>query len=241
MAFRQLKRNLKSTPLHPRYLSNLAIRRGLYKFAPAAHGRMLDIGCGYKPYQHLFASYVDEHLGIDIPVTIHGLEVIDILGTTLALPFTNGSFDTILATEVLEHVPEPERMLAEIGRVLRPGGTLILSVPLHEPLHELPYDFFRYTHIALCALLEKQGFSVRTIERRGGPVVVLIHLLCSFLYRRFGTTGYPDAVRVRFPMGLLILGLCSILQLIGLVLDLFISDDFDTLGYVVLAKYTPQA
>ncbi len=234
---RQLKRDLKTTPLHPRYLSNLAIRRALYKFASAACGRMLDIGCGYKPYRHLFLPYVDKHIGIDIPVTIHGLEALDIAGTALALPFANDSFDTVLATEVLEHVFMPERMLGEIGRVLRPGGVLILSTPLHEPLHELPYDFFRYTHISLRSLLEQSGFSVRTIERRGGPVVVLVHLFCSFLYRRFGTTGYPDAVRIRVPMGLIILPLCSLLQLIGLILDPIVHDDFDTLGYVVLAEY----
>jgi SAM-dependent methyltransferase len=233
---RQLKRSLKATPLHPRYLSNRAIRRALRAFAPFARGKMLDIGCGYKPYRSFFAPYVQEHLGMDIPVTIHGMEALDVGGSALALPFAAAEFDTVLATEVLEHVPSPDAMLAEIARVLRPGGVLILSAPLHEPLHELPYDYFRYTHIALQALLERNGFTMQAIERRGGPVSVLAHGLSSFLYRRFGTVGYPSRVRTRPLVGPPVIAFCSIIQLLGVALDPFIRDEFDTLGFVVLAE-----
>jgi SAM-dependent methyltransferase len=234
---RQLQRSLIATPLHPRYLANRAIRRALRAFAPSAHGKMLDVGCGYKPYRSFFAPYVQEHLGMDIPVTIHGMEAVDVGGSALALPFAAAEFDTVLATEVLEHVPSPDAMLAEIARVLRPGGVLILSAPLHEPLHELPYDYFRYTHIALQALLERNGFTVQAIERRGGPVSVLAYGLSSFLYRRFGMVGYPGrGSRPRPLVGPPVIALCSIIQLLGVALDPCIRDEFDTLGFVVLAE-----
>jgi SAM-dependent methyltransferase len=233
---RDLKRRLKSTLLHPRFLSNRAIRQALRKFAPAASGRMLDLGCGYKPYKELFAPYVTEHVGVDIPVTIHGLEALDVGGTALALPVSDVSFDTVLATEVMEHVPDPRLMLDEVRRVLRPGGTLILSVPLHEPLHELPYDFYRYTHIALERLLSEHGFQVRGVERRGGPLAVVAHLLCSFIYRRFGLRAFPADLRLRPLAGPPVVAFCVAVQLVAILLDPVLRDENDTLGFVVLAQ-----
>jgi SAM-dependent methyltransferase len=235
ISLRNLKRRLKTTILHPRYLSNRAIRHSLKCLAPQAYGRMLDIGCGYKPYRSLFAPYVSEHIGVDIPVTIHGTDYLDIGGTALALPVAAASYDTVLATEVMEHVPDPHRMLAEIHRVLRPSGRLILSVPLHEPLHELPYDYYRYTHMALQYLIEESGFAIKQIERRGGPLMVVCHLFCSFLYRRYGLVDFPDDLRIRPISGWLVITLIILLQLLVRWIDPIVRDDHDTLGYVVFA------
>jgi len=233
---RTWKRTLKGTWLHPRYLSNRAIRIALEKYVSHAHGALLDIGCGYKPYKNLFKPHVTQHIGVDVPSTMHGIEAIDIAGTALNLPVADGTFDTVLATEVLEHVPDPSRMLCEISRVLRPGGNLILSVPFHEPLHEIPYDFYRYTDISLRYLLEQQGFQVEGIQRRGGIVLVLTHLFCSYLYRQFGSTGYPHHMKVRPIVGVFVIAVCAIGQIIGGLLDPILADEFDTLGFVVLAR-----
>lgn len=236
MNFRTLKRRMKVTPLHPRYLSNRAIRRALVVLAPKAQGRLLDIGCGHKPYLPLFRPYISSYIGVDVPVSIHGTESIDAGANALALPFRAAQFETVLATEIMEHVPDPSRMLAEIERVMTPGGVLILSVPFHEPLHELPYDFYRYTHIALIELAQRQGLVVEAIERRGGAVSVLCHLLCSFLYRRFGSTGHPGYTRIRPISGPIVIAFCTLLQLICIMIDPLVSDEFDTIGFVVLAR-----
>lgn len=236
MSLRSLKRRLKATPLHPRYLSNRAIRNALAALAPQARGRLLDVGCGHKPYLPLFRPYITSYTGVDVPVSIHGTESIDAGASALALPFRPDQFETVLATEVMEHVPDPSRMLSEIARVLTPGGALILSVPFHEPLHELPYDFYRYTHIGLAELMQRQGLVVEAVERRGGAVAVLCHLLCSFLYRRFGSTGHPHYTRARPIAGPLVIGVCIVLQLICVALDPLVSDEFDTIGFVVLAR-----
>jgi SAM-dependent methyltransferase len=196
---------------------------------------MLDLGCGYKPYHDLFAPHVDAHIGLDVPFTIHGREMLDIGGTAFALPLANQSCDTVLATEVMEHVADPQAMLGEINRIMVPKGRLILSVPFHEPLHELPYDFYRYTPEALRLLLDLHGFTIERIERRGGTVAVICHLFCSFLYRYLGTTGYPQQMHVRPVAGPLVIGVCSVVQLIGGVIDQQVNDEFDTLGFVVLA------
>lgn len=236
MNMRSLKRRLKTTPLHPRYLSNRAIRRALAALAPQASGRLLDVGCGHKPYLSLFKPYISSYTGVDVPLSIHGMASIDAGASALALPFRSAQFETVLATEVMEHVPAPSDMLSEIARVLTPGGVLILSVPFHEPLHELPYDFYRYTHIALTELLEREGLKVEAIERRGGTIAVLCHLLCSFLYRRFGSTGHPNYTRTRPIAGPLVIAVCIVLQLIAVALDPLLNDEFDTIGFVVLAR-----
>jgi SAM-dependent methyltransferase len=235
---RQLKRRLKKTILHPRYLSNKAIVHGLTQAAPYAKGIMLDIGCGYKPYVKLFAPYVDKHIGADIPVSLHGIEAIDLASSALNLPFQNGVFDTVLATEVMEHVPEPKQMLSEISRVLKSDGILILSVPFHEPLHELPYDFFRYTNISLNYLMKEQGLEVIREERRGGIMLIIGHLLCSYLHRNFGNVGYPNETRIRPFIGPISISICIVLQLIFGFLDKIFNDDFDTLGFVIVARKT---
>jgi SAM-dependent methyltransferase len=232
---RKIKRALKRTWLHPRYLSNKAIHTALRPLVPQAHGTLLDIGCGRKPYKLLFKPYITRHIGIDVPSTMHGREEIDIAGSALRLPVADNSFDTVLATEVMEHVPEPAYMLSEIFRILRPGGTLILSVPFHEPLHELPNDFYRYTNISVAYLMEKQGFQVREVYRRGGVILVLCHLFCSYIYRRFGSTGYPTEMKTRPVLGMTVIAICLIIQIICSFLDTVFYDEFDTLGFVVLA------
>lgn len=231
-----MKQRLKYSFIHPRALVNRAIYTAITRLAPAARGSLLDIGCGRKPYRNIFAPYITRHIGIDIPTSMHGRDDLDLAGSALSLPLVSGTFDTVLATEVMEHTPNPERMLEEINRVLVPGGIVILSVPFHEPLHELPYDYYRFTSVSLIQLLTAQGFRVERIERRGGAVLVAAYLLCSFLYRKYGATGYPHALRMRPFRGPLVIGLCSAIQLLAAGLDSIAYDEFDTQGYAVLAQ-----
>lgn len=130
--------------------------------AEHARGRLLDVGCGTKPYAPLFAQYVDEHVGVDHPDSPHALTAVDVLATAYDIPLENASFDTALLTEVLEHLERPEDALREVGRLLRPEGAVILTTPFLWPVHEEPRDFFRYSPFGLRHLLEAAGF--RDIE-----------------------------------------------------------------------------
>src|SRR3954471_567260 len=131
-----------------------------------ARGRLLDVGCGEKPYAPLFRDLVDEHVGVDHPESIHPLRAVDVLATAYDIPLEDASFDTVLMTEVLEHLEEPARAIAEARRLLRTGGKLILSTPFMWPLHEEPRDFFRYSPHGLRHLL--QGFEPVTITPVAG-------------------------------------------------------------------------
>lgn len=144
-----------------------------------ASGKLLDIGCGSKPYQALFRNRVDEYLGLDIPykhgpASQHGMRDgqderdIDVYGSALTLPFADAAFDTVVSFQVLEHVPEPQVMFAEMTRVLKPGGHLILMAPQMWHLHEVPRDYFRYTRYGLAYLTEKSGMDVVEITPLAG-------------------------------------------------------------------------
>jgi SAM-dependent methyltransferase len=76
----------------------------------------------------------------------------------MARPFPNGSVDTVFSVSVLEHLWNPQMLLAESFRMLRPGGKLVLQVPFQWGVHEAPYDYFRYTSYGLQHLLRQAGF-----------------------------------------------------------------------------------
>lgn len=236
MGIAKLKDRLRYTWLHPRYLVARYLGRALSKTRPFASGLLLDIGCGRKPYMALFADRVSAHIGVDMRTTMHGAEAIDAFATALALPVTDGAVDTVLATEVIEHVPDPRTMIGEIARVLRPSGYAIITAPLHEPLHELPFDYYRYTHLGLAHLLNEGGLDVVRVERRGGALAVYGYLLSSYLYRHHGSTGYPARMTPRPLVAPFVVALCAVVQVVSALLDSLSRDDFDTQGFVVVAQ-----
>jgi len=100
-------------------LINDIIEREL-RVAAAIHarGRLIDIGCGEKPYREIFAPHVAEHVGVDHAETLHSMEAVDLVGTAYAIPVDDGTFDTGLCTAVLEHLEEPEAAIRECSRAL---------------------------------------------------------------------------------------------------------------------------
>jgi SAM-dependent methyltransferase len=165
------------------WLVHRIVDRHLARVARAnARGRLLDIGCGEQPYRAVFAPFVTEHVGLDHIDTSHAHDAIDLYGYADAIPAGAMSFDTILCTAVLEHVEEPALAVAEMHRVLRPGGVLILTAPLFWHVHEAPRDFYRYTAYGLRYLIEKAGFVVSELTPLSGFVVTFAQELVYFLH-----------------------------------------------------------
>lgn len=159
------------------------IHKALEEVAPMASGRLVDIGCGTKPYAPVFAPYVSAHLGVDQAESIHGTGAVDLIGSAYEIPLPDGSVDTVLSTSVIEHLEEPARSLAEARRVLTDGGLAIYTAPLIWHLHEQPRDFFRYTSFGLKHLFEANGFEIVEIRPLSGFWVTVGQLFVYYLYR----------------------------------------------------------
>jgi SAM-dependent methyltransferase len=146
-------------------------------------GRLVDIGCGRKPYRDMMAPYVTEHVGVDQPQSMHGTDAVDLLGTAYAIPAEEATFDSAICTAVLEHLEEPEQAIRECFRVLKPGGVAVYTVPFIWHLHEEPRDFFRYSKHGLKYLFEKAGFQMERTDALSGFWVTFGQLFVYNLYR----------------------------------------------------------
>lgn len=141
--------------------------------------RVLDAGAGAAPYRVLFEH--TDYVTSDWAGSMHDEALAsDIVAPLDQLPVADASFDVVVATEVLEHVRDPEAALRELHRVLRSGGQLWLTVPFVWELHEEPHDFARYTAYALEHLLQSAGFTAVDVRPVGGWFSVAGQLLRNF-------------------------------------------------------------
>ncbi len=141
-------------------------------------GRLIDLGCGRVPFYEAYRPYVSEAICVDWGNTTHQSNYLDYeCDLTSRLPFHDDEFDTILLSDVLEHIPEPERLWAEMARLLRPGGVLLLNVPFYFRVHEEPYDSSRYTEFALRRFAENHGFRVEVLRPVGGTPEIFADLV----------------------------------------------------------------
>jgi SAM-dependent methyltransferase len=196
------------------------------------HGRLIDIGCGTKPYKDFFASVATQHIGVDHSGTLHSHDEIDIFASAYAIPEPDASFDSAICNTVLEHLEEPEQALRECYRLLKPGGIALYTVPFIWHLHEEPRDFFRYSKYGLRYLFEKAGFQILEIRAHSGFWVTFGQLLVYNLYRF--NRGPLRWCRVIVLLGVL-------LQVIAYLLDRLDKTEEWTWLYSVVAKKPERA
>jgi len=144
-----------------------ALARGL-----AAGARVLDAGAGEGRYARHFAR--QRYCGVDLAVgdTAWDYSRLDAIADLTALPFRTGAFDAALSIVTIEHLREPASALAEMARVVAPGGSLLVAAP---------HDYFRYTRYGVTYLLEKAGWEVREVRAAGGYFRLLARRLLNGL------------------------------------------------------------
>ncbi|HYO81523.1 MAG TPA: class I SAM-dependent methyltransferase [Bryobacteraceae bacterium] len=143
-----------------------AARAFAKRLAPGA--RVLDAGAGEAQYAPLFDHL--RYTAVDLGVGDEQWEYtrLNAVADLASLPFPDGCFDAAVNIVTLEHVQEPSRVLSEIGRVLRPGGQLLLVTPMEWEEHQVPHDYFRYTSFGLQHLLASNDFAVQQLTPVGG-------------------------------------------------------------------------
>lgn len=197
-----------------------------------ARGYLLDLGCGNKPFESLYAPVTSSQIGCDIIQS--DKNKVDVICPVTELAFSNEQFDTVLCTQVLEHVFEHDKMMHEIFRVLRPGGTVILTVPFAWELHEEPYDFFRYTKHALKQLFENTGFEINYIKPNGGKWAAIYQLRNNMMYDSFKKhkTFTNKLKKILFNE----LRLTQLRNHFAIWMDKKFRDEVFTLNYIVVAN-----
>lgn len=149
--------------------------------ANLAHGSLVDIGCGKKPYSTLFAPFVTQHIGIDLQDSRYGMSTVDVIGTAYDTSLPDATCDVVLCTEVLEHLERPFDAVREMYRILKVGGVVILTVPFIWPIHEAPRDFYRYSEYGLRFLFESAGFEVLEVRPLTGYIATFTQMTVYYL------------------------------------------------------------
>ncbi|MEY4906022.1 MAG: hypothetical protein RLZZ292_3837 [Bacteroidota bacterium] len=175
----------------PSNIDTYFIRTSIYKALKANYqsfkGTFLDVSCGFMPYKEVVLENksVEKYLGIDIDYGHdYGMKP-DMYWTTEGnIPLPDASIDSAMATEVLEHCPNPQQVLNEVARVLKPEGFFFATVPFLWPHHEIPYDEHRYTAFALKRMMQTAGFQNITVQALGGWEASLAQVLGLWIRRR---------------------------------------------------------
>jgi SAM-dependent methyltransferase len=148
------------------------------ELAPRGRLRVLDVGCGQKPYYPLFAALASEYVGVDVVEN----PAAELRGPVEAIPVGDASFDLVLCTQVLEHADDPARAVRELRRVTASGGRVLASTHGVQVYHPSPHDYWRWTHEGLVRLFaENAAWSSVDVRAAVGTASTLAMLLGTFL------------------------------------------------------------
>jgi SAM-dependent methyltransferase len=181
-------------------------------------GVLLDNGCGHSPYRGLF-PLVTRYVGLEREGQVTRPETV---GDSVRLPFQDGAFDSVLATQMVEHVPDPWEALREMSRVLKPGGYLVLTAPQAWRLHGAPHDYYRFTRHGLTHLLASCGLEVVAVEAQGGVWALLGQTLLNMVPHR-------NLFPLTAPMVLIVNVVCALADRIW-------YDPYDTLNHLAVGR-----
>ena len=186
----QVKYNSYLNPIcEPEQLDTYVVRRAivgaLNGVLPKFKGTLLDVGCGHMPYKELLLSApscVQNYIGLDLISRNYNKP--DLVWDGKTIPMGNRSVECALATELFEHCAEPQAVMSEIHRILKPGGLLFFTVPFLWPLHDTPCDEYRYTPFALDRLMSTAGYIDVELRALGGWDASLAQLIGLWVRRR---------------------------------------------------------
>lgn len=165
---------------NPFYFARKRLHQNIVALAHEVRGRILDVGCGSKPYQDYFGYR--EYIGLEIG----GREntYADCYYDGKVFPFEDATFDSVITSQVLEHVFNPGDFLSEINRVLKDGGVLLLTVPFVWDEHEQPFDYARYSSFGLRHLMESHGFEIVDHRKSIDDIRAIFQMVNAYIYKK---------------------------------------------------------
>ena len=208
-------------------------RKGLYKNVSELignlNGKLLDIGCGTKPYEDI--CNVEEYIGLEIDDEGNRQHKhADIFYDGYTIPCRDKEFDSILSNQVFEHVFNPDKFLKEINRVTKIDGQFLITVPFVWDEHEKPYDYARYSSFGLKYILSANGFETVEHRKSNNGIEVIFQLINAYMYKITLTKN-------RYINLFLTLFLMAPVNIIGLLLSKILPKNDDLyLDNIVLAK-----
>jgi len=208
-------------------------RKGLYKdvseLIPHLKGKLLDIGCGTKPYQSM--CNVDEYIGLEIDDEGNrNHSFADIFYDGNKIPFDDNFFDSILSNQVFEHVFNPSEFLREINRVTKIGGLFLITVPFVWDEHEQPYDYARYSSFGLKHILSENGFEIVEHRKSNNGLEIIFQLINAYIFK----VTFTERVSINLVFTLILM---SPINIIGSILSKILPKNNDLyLDNIVLAK-----
>lgn len=215
------------TPLNPYFLAKNYLRGAMNACVPYVYGKVLDIGCGKKPYENLFQDKSEHYFGLDYPEEGNHLVKMDIVGDAQNLPVKSDSINSVLCNQLLEHLPESNQFFSEISRVLKKDGYLLLTVPFFWGLHEEPRDYFRFTKYGLEHLCNKHDLEIIKIKKLGG--------FLSMITQRFNDLLFLKVKNI-FMLYILFIPIFFINNIIALILDKILKNYGDNLDWLLIAR-----
>ena len=220
--------------INPFYFARKGLYQNVSKLITNLNGKLLDVGCGTKPYENI--CNVDEYIGLEIDDEGNRQHnYADVFYDGKTIPFEDKSFDSILSNQVFEHVFNPNQFLKEINRVTKVGGRFLITVPFVWDEHEQPYDYARYSSFGLKHILAENGFEIIEHRKSNNGIEVIFQLINDYLYKVIMTEN------IYFNLLIIIL-LMAPINMAGLILSKLLPRNNDLyLDNIVLAKKIKDA
>lgn len=214
--------------VNPFFIARRGLAFEIKSLAKELNGKILDVGCGTKPYESFF-NYSD-YIGLEYDTGIDSeKKTADYYYDGKTFPFDSESFDSVICNQVLEHVFEPKEFLSEINRILKPGGKFLITVPFVWDEHEQPYDFARYSSFGIVYLLEKNGFKILKQRKSVSNIAVIFQLLSGYFYK--------ISYRIKILKWLFMLVIISPLNFLGILFGKILPANNDLyLDNIILAQ-----
>lgn len=199
-----------------------------------AAGRLIDLGCGTRPYEEIFRPHIESYFGVDFEPTADrnygGNTNADLYRDCADTRLPEASFDTLLSTQVIEHIYDTGKYLDECLRLLKPGGAGIFTAPLIWPCHSEPYDYYRFTRYSLEKIFRDRGFEIEELTASGFSIATAAQLAVMAIL------GNTRGVPVRLFRRLARVTLVPLINLAAVFLNRFQGEEALCLNYLIVVR-----